>query len=162
MTVASPPDKRAIPVGSARHVYGPRSLAALVPLVARPAYRRRSPAASHLMADWAAVVGPRIAAISAPRKLFAGTLSIAAGGPAAMELQHVSASLIERINAHLGQVAVTRLRFVQDFAAPRPAIAAAPPRRAVEQAGQAVSHLPDGPLRDALQRLGSIVLAPRP
>ena len=157
MTASTKPGK---PAG--RHPYGPRSLAALVPAVARAAYRRRSPAASHLLAEWEAIVGPRIAAMSAPKKLFAGTLSIAAAGPAAMELQHVADVLMERINAHLGERAVTRLRFVQDFSpVPRLALPAPPPAAATEAATRAVAHLPEGALRDSLVRLGAIVLRPR-
>ena len=156
MTAGKGPDKQA-----ARHVYGPRSLAALVPMVARAAYRKRSPAASHLLADWEAIVGPHLASVSAPRKLFAGTLSIAATGPVAMELQHAADVLMQRINAHLGERSVTRLRFVQDFS-PTPRVAPpAPPAAATEAAGRAVAHLPDGPLREALLRLGATVLAPR-
>ncbi len=145
---------------AARHVYGPRSLAALLPIVVRPALRRRSPAASHLIAEWEAIVGPQVAAISQPRRLFSGTLSIAASGSGALELQHGSAALLERINAHLGGRAVTRLRFVQDFA-PRPPTASPPPppRQARDAAASAVAHLPPGPLRDALERLGGCVLA---
>ena len=141
-----------------RHVYGPRSLAALLPDLLRPALRRRSPAAAHLTADWEAVVGPAIAALSQPRRLFSGTLSIAASGTAALELQHLSVALMERINAHLGHKAVSRLRFVQTLdTAPRRL--PAPPPRASAAAAAAVSHLPDGPLREALQRLGNTVLA---
>jgi hypothetical protein len=159
MTASDPGDKTA-----GRHVYGPRSLGAVLPLVTRAAYRRRSPAAAYLMTDWEAVVGPRIAAISVPRKLFAGTLSIAATGPVAMELQHVAAELMQRINAHLGGTSVSRLRFIQDFSpSQRPAAPArhAPPAEALARSGAAVAHLPEGALRDALIRLGAAVLATR-
>jgi hypothetical protein len=65
-----------------------------------------------------------------------------------------------RINGHLGRVAVTRLRFVQDAPAalPRPR----PPRpAAVAQARAAVAGLPEGDLRDALEALGRAVLGAR-
>ena len=141
----------------------PRCLATVGPAVSRRAYKRRGPAATHLMTDWAAIVGPRIAAIGVPRKLFAGTLCIAASGPAAMELQHRATELMARINTHLGQTSVTRLRFVQDFAA-RPPSGPVPPlsdTRAIARAEKAVSHLAPGGLRDALARLGAVVLRPR-
>ena len=103
-----------------RHIYGPRPLGALVPMLVRPAFRKRSPAMAQALADWDAIVGPAIAAVAAPRKLFAGTLSIVCSGPMAVELQHLSEQLIGRINAHLGQIAVTRLRFTQDLRQPPP------------------------------------------
>ena len=143
-----------------RHVYGPRAVGALVPALVKPAFRKRAPATAQVLADWEAIVGPAIAAVSVPRKLFSGTLAIACSGPLAMELQHLAPQLIERINRHLGKVTVTRLRFVQDAPAARPA--PRPPRpAAVARARAAVAGLPDGELRDALEALGRAVLAGR-
>lgn len=142
---------------SERHVYGPRQVSALVPALVRPAFRRRSPATAQVLADWDVIVGPAIAAVATPRKLFGGTLAIACPGPVAMELQHLSGQLIERINIHLGKVAVTRLRFVQDM--PVAARPPPPPRpQAVAEARAAVAGLPEGGLRDALEALGRMVL----
>jgi hypothetical protein len=132
--------------------------AALLAPIVRPAFRGRAPATAQLLADWDAIVGPAIAAVTTPRRLFSGTLAIACPGPVAMELQHLAPQLIERINGHLGRVAVTRLRFVHD-APPRPAVPPAPPPRALAAASRAVAALPEGELRDALERLGRIVLA---
>ena len=64
---------------------GPRALGALLPRLTRPAFKRRSPAGAALMADWAAVVGPDVAAIAAPRRLGNGTLVIGCAGPAAID-----------------------------------------------------------------------------
>ncbi|HEY4251363.1 MAG TPA: DUF721 domain-containing protein, partial [Roseomonas sp.] len=80
---------------------GPRPLGAILPRLTRPAFRRRSPAGAQLMADWPAVVGPALAAISAPKRLSAGTLVLACSGPIAMELTHLAPELIARINTHL-------------------------------------------------------------
>jgi hypothetical protein len=142
-----------------RHVYGPRPLAALVPSLLRPAFRRRAPATAQVLADWPAIVGPALAAVTTPLRLSAGTLAIGCSGTVAMELQHVSDELRGRINAYLGQVAVSRLRFVQ--AAPRPA----PPAPAIGRpaaASPVLDGLPPGDLRDALERLGRAVLTDRP
>ena len=142
-----------------RYVYGPRAISALVPGLVRPAFRKRSPAAAQVMADWDQIVGPSLAAVSQPRKLFSGTLAISCTGPMAMELQHLSVELIARINAYLGQVTVTRLRFVQDMPAPPPR--PVPPRRAVEAAHQATEGVTDPELRAALEKLGQYVLTGR-
>ena len=96
-----------------RHVYGPRPVGALMPRLTRPAFRRRAPATAQVLADWSAIVGPAIAAVTTPRRLAAGTLTIACAGPIAMELQHLATEVIARINAHLGSQTVAALRFVQ-------------------------------------------------
>jgi hypothetical protein len=144
-----------------RHVYGPRPLGALVPKVARPAFRAMNAATAQVMADWDAIVGPMLAAVSAPRRLSAGTLTIACTGPVAMELQHYATELISRINTHLGTTTVRSLRFVQTTsiraaAAPPPP---PPPPWVAEAAEKAVAALPEGDLRDALAALGRAVLA---
>ena len=136
-----------------RHIYGPRAVGALVPALVRPAFRRRAPATAQVLADWEAIVGPAIAAATTPRKLFAGTLAIGCSGPMALELQHLADQLIGRINAHMGRVTVTRLRFVQDAAPPAALLPAVP--RAIRTA---VVDVPDDALRGALERLGRAVL----
>ena len=135
---------------------GPRALGALLPRLTRAAFKRRSPAGAALMADWPEVVGPALAAVTTPKRLANGTLVIACAGPVAMELTHLAPQLIGRINAHLGQVVVERLRFVQRAspgAAPAPSRpaepAALPPR-----VRQAVASVPAGELREALEKLG--------
>src|ERR1700722_19743175 len=142
MTSASGDDK------GSRHVYGPRAVGALLPAVVRPAFRSRAPATAQVLADWEAIVGPAIAAVTTPKKLFSGTLAIACSGPMALELQHLSEQLIGRINGHLGRVAVTRLRFMQELR-PLAATPPAPRQRAVAAAKAAVGALPGGELRDA-------------
>jgi len=134
---------------------GPRALGALLPRLTRPAFKRRSPAGAALMADWPAVVGPALAAVTTPKRFGNGTLVIGCAGPVAMELTHLAPQLIGRINSHLGQAAVERLRFVQQASAagaataPRPAEPAALPPRVRE----AMAAIPQGELREALEKL---------
>ncbi len=141
-----------------RHVYGPRSLASLLPPIVRPAFKARSPAAAQVLADWPALVGPTLAAMATPRRMSGGTLTLAANGPAALELQHLLPQLIARINGALGCALVERVRFVQQD--PAAGLAAAP-SRAVPAAPVAVA-LPDGALHDALARLGGRIAARTP
>jgi hypothetical protein len=141
-------------------MYGPRPLGALIPPLVKPAFRKRAPATAQVLADWEAIMGPAIAAVTTPRKLFAGTLSIACIGPVAMELQHLAPTLIARINAHMGQVIVSRLRFVQDL---QPAPPQGKRRLPADAAARsAVEGMPQGPLRDALESLGRMVLSTPP
>ena len=140
-----------------RHVYGPRPVGQLLPRITRPAFRKRSPAAAQLMADWPEVVGPAIAAVTVPRRLSGTTLVLGCSGPIALELQHLSAELAGRINAHLGRAAVTGFRFVQDTPPPpakpaTPVPMASPP---VDLPGVA-----PGALYDALQALAQAVRRP--
>jgi len=137
---------------AARHPYGPRPLAALMPAITRPAFKRRSPAAAQLLLDWAEIVGPALAAAAVPKRLVGTTLTLACSGPAALELQHLSAVLVGRINGHLGHAAVEHLRFVQDGAPPPP-----PPPPPPRPPPVAVADMPEGALRDALARLGGAI-----
>lgn len=161
-------DTKADIAADRRHVYGPRPLGAVLPGITRTALRRHTQAAAQVMADWPAIIGPALAAVTTPRRLAAGTLTLACAGPIAIELQHLADQVIARINAHLGSPAVQRLRFIQT--APMAPVAPAPKdsERARDQAvaqaaGQAaeaaVAHLPRGELRDALAALGRAVLA---
>src|SRR5690349_17761632 len=76
-----------------RHVYGPRPIGALLPSLTRPAFRRQGPAAAQVLADWPLIIGPELAALTQPRRLVGGTLTIACSGPMAMELQHLAPEL---------------------------------------------------------------------
>jgi hypothetical protein len=71
--------------------------------------------------------------------------------------------LIARINQYLGGSTVRRIRFSQTMS-PRPAVRVRPlvTEAAVAAAADAVSALPDGPLRSALAALGRAVLAETP
>jgi hypothetical protein len=106
------------------------------------------------MADWSQIVGPALGAVTQPLRFSAGTLTIACSGPVAMELQHLAPELIGRVNGHLGQAAVERLRFVQGSLAPRPAPQAARPDRPLPPpVKDRLEALPEGDLRRALENL---------
>jgi hypothetical protein len=143
-----------------RPVHGPRPIAALVPVVTRDAFKRTAPAVAQLMEAWGGIVGPVLAEVTTPRHLAQGTLTIGCSGPVAMELQHLSMELLNRINQYLGSQTVRRLRLVQTAAVRTPPrVSRTRPTEAVAvAASEAVAHLPDGPLRAALTALGSAVL----
>jgi len=148
MTASKQPDKSSI-----RHVYGPRAVGTLLPGLTRAAFKARAPSAAQIMTDWPMMVGPALAAVTAPRRLQGGTLLIGCAGPVAMELQHLAPEIIQRLNAAVGRDAVQRLRFVQDF---RPG---AGPERVVPRSRPLVPPAPipgvaPGELHDALAALG--------
>lgn len=132
-----------------------RTLAALLPNVTAPAFRRRSPTGAMLFASWPDIVGPAHAAVTSPHRLSTGTLTVACAGPVAMELQHQADMLMARINTWCGEPLVARLRFVQD---PTAGIR----RKKILRKGPAptcsLPNIDDESLRTALERLGTGIL----
>jgi len=147
------------PLSSPAPAYrGPHELGALIPRLARPAFRRRSAAAAQVIADWPAIMGPELAAMAEPLKLSAGTLTLGCTGPAAMELSLLGPVVMDRVNAHLGRVAVSRLAFRQRAPSARPAPAAPPPARPAPlpaELTRQLDSLPEGELRAALAKLSA-------
>lgn len=155
MTNPPPASKRKnapTPAEPPRRAMRARSLAALLPAVSRPVFRKQSATAVQVMTDWPDIVGPHLAALTVPRRLGAGTLTVACSGPVAMELQHLAPTVIARINTTCGQGVVRRLKMVQDLTVlPRPQPR---PQRQAPPAPVRIDDMPDGPLKDALARLG--------
>ena len=87
--------------------------AAVVPDVTRQSFRKHNPASAQIVADWDIIVGPKVAAMTVPRRLDRGVLTIACAGPVAMELHYVGVEMINRINTHLGGQPVHSLKFTQ-------------------------------------------------
>jgi hypothetical protein len=137
---------------------GPRPVGAILPGVARKVYRKQTPAAAQIQLDWEVIVGPKVAAMTVPRRLDRGTLTVACSGAAAMSLHYVGQELINRINTHLGGQPVQALKFTQAGMPRSRAPVAAPAPEAVPEAEAAVADLPDGPLRSALASLGRVVI----
>ena len=152
-TAKSQPDK------SARFVGGPRAIGALIPTVTRPAFRARSPAAAQLMGDWVDIVGPALSLVTQPKRLADGTLTLACAGPIALELQHLTGQLADRINAHFGRPLVQRFRFLQGDVI---AAQAQPTHRRSSPTPIDVPGLPPGELREALAQLGGTVAESQP
>lgn len=140
----------------------PRSLASLVRPVTRKAIGKQAAAIGQLMADWPALFpdGPvRHAwpeALSFPRgRGMGGTLTLRVDPVDALILQHGGDRIIARVNQHLGQEAVIRLKFVQRIPdKTRPA-----PRRSratgdVSEIDAMVEGVENSDLRDRLRRIG--------
>ncbi len=139
-----------------RFLGGPRPVGALIPALTRPAFKRKSPAGAMIMADWPALVGPAIAAVTQPLRLTQGTLTLACSGPVAMEMQHLAPQLAGRINAALGRVAVERFRFVQRAPASAPVrkLRETEPKPLPGRVESALDGVSSPELREALARLG--------
>jgi hypothetical protein len=141
--------KQDVPPPEPPRNYAPRGIAALLAPVIRPAFRRRAPAAAHLLADWDSLSGPELSTLASPVKFAGGTLTLACAGPAALELQHVAPQIIARLNQAIGQTMVERLRFIQ-----KPPTAAPPQPTTLPRTPRSLpKNLPEGPLGEALAKL---------
>ena len=123
-----------------------------------------------LKADWPAVVGPELARTTRPDAILAGrgaragkALRLKVSGAAALEVQHRSGQIVERVNAYFGHRVIDDVRLVQGvIAAPRPAPRVPRPDPAVEQAmALRAANVKDPDLRAALARLGARIATDR-
>jgi hypothetical protein len=125
-----------------------------------------------LKARWKEIVGEALAGRSEPVKLVksrtgGATLELRVAGPVAALVQHQAPLILDRLNLYLGPATVAKLRIVQGpLNKPPTAAAAAPKRRsrapldaaAERELSASLAEAPDGPLKDALLRLGREVL----
>ncbi len=130
------------------------------PIVAR----RGGGVLGRLKAEWAAVVGAELAALTWPETLGRdGALKLRVASSHALDLQHRAPLVIERINRFFGREAVARLVLVQGpLPLPAPPATARPtPLTAAEAQALDIrlADIADPELRAALARLGRLVLA---
>ncbi len=145
-----------------------RPLADLATGLLSDSFRRQGFASSELVVRWETIVGSEIASHAEPLKIQwprrmegdapqPGTLVLRVDGPAAIEIQHMSQLILERVNRYFGFAAVERIAIRQAPLRGRPS---RPVRRLDPDAVQAVADtLPeaDEGLRMALARLGAAV-----
>jgi hypothetical protein len=119
---------------------------------------------ARLKSEWTAIVGPDVAAATWPEALArGGTLKLRVAPAKALELQHRTPLVIERVNLFFGREAVTRLALVQG-PLPLAAPTRLPPDRPLGAAEAAalddqLAVVTSPELRDALARLGRRVIA---
>lgn len=132
-----------------------RQIGTFVPELTQPAFKKKSPLLTRLIMDWEDFVGPRLGSQTEPRRLSAGTLTLACSGPLAMELQHLAPQIIERINTTCGlrgEHGIARLKIVQDRVA-----FVAPSRKRPSPRPVEVPDIQDDALREALEKLGGYI-----
>ncbi len=130
----------------------------------------RSTSLVRLKADWPAVVGPELARTTRPDALLAGrgaragkALRLKVSGAAALEVQHRSGQIVERVNAYFGHKMIDDVRIVQGvISAPPPALKVPRPDPVVEQAvASRTASVQDPDLRAVLTRLGARITTGR-
>lgn len=140
----------------------------MVPQVASKALGKKGLGYGKLVTDWRLIAGADLGEATAPLKLAFprsertdATLTLEVTPARAVEVQHVLPQLIERVNAVFGYRAVARIKLVQRTQPRRPVFANLRPLSAVEESElvQMTALVPDGGLREALERLGRAVHA---
>ena len=130
----------------------------------------RSTSLIRLKADWPAVVGPELARTTRPDALLAGrgaragkALRLKVSGAAALEVQHRSGQIVERVNAYFGHKMIDDVRIVQGvISAPRPTARTPRPDPVIEQeVASRTASVEDPELRAVLTRLGARIIAGR-
>ena len=147
----------------------PRPLAELLHKTLGEVFARQGFASAEVITRWADIVGAEIAAHTEPERIGwprpihghlpqPGTLFLRVEGPAAIEIQHLSGVILERVNRFFGWQALASLRLRQaplgrKTRKPLPA----PDPDATERIKAELGAIENEPLRDALARLGAAI-----
>jgi hypothetical protein len=147
-----------------------KPLSVLLSDVFSDAYAKQGFAARELVTRWAEIAGAEIAAHSEPLKMQwprpvqgqvqePATLVLRVEGPMALEIQHASDAILERVNRFFGWSAVGKLALRQ---APlsrrrRSVVPSAPDPKSVAEVAKTLSSIEDEELRAALARLGASI-----
>jgi hypothetical protein len=147
---------------------GARPLADLATGLLAQSFRKQGFASSELIVRWETIVGSEVALHAEPLKIQwprgsegenpePGTLVLRVEGPAAIEIQHMSQVILERVNRYFGWAAIDRIAIRQ---APLRGLPRKPDRTldplAIQQVADTLPDLDEG-LKMALARLGAAV-----
>src|SRR4030088_3093810 len=147
-----------------------KPLSVLLSDVFSDAYAKQGFAARELVTRWGEIAGPEIAAHSEPLKIQwprpvdgqpqePATLVLRVEGPMALEIQHASDVVLQRVNRFFGWSAVGRLALRQAPLSRRERSGAsrAPDAKSVAEVAKTLSSVEDEELRAALARLGASI-----
>jgi hypothetical protein len=163
----------------ARAASGARPIGAYAARALDPSARARGFATTALLSEWPAIVGAELAEFTMPDRVVwprrredaeqpnlkqgrrgeGAILVLRVEGPRAIEVQHRSGQILERVNTYFGYQAVAEMRILQAPVARRPARAPSPAVPADEDALPPSASIEDEGLRKALSRLGSAARA---
>ena len=148
----------------------PKSLGQLVGKTIADALARQGFASTGVVTHWPEIVGPEIADHAEPMRMIwprrvheddpePATLVLRVEGPVALEIQHLSGVIIERVNRFFGWRAVGRIQIRQAPLARRgrKAPPPAPDPAIVARLAAGMADIADDELRGALARLGAAV-----
>jgi hypothetical protein len=156
--------------GNSKRGSAPKTLASHVGKLIKPIFGERGFADAAIINDWPVIAGEHLANHSAPEKIHytqgrksKGTLHLRIdNGGLAIQLQHLEAVLIERINAYFGFGAVQHIRITQGPLpeTPEGKITLPRPLSETEERGllNCLSDVDDDDLHQVLERLGRAIL----
>jgi hypothetical protein len=158
-----------------------RPLRDLLGKVVGDAFTRQGFASAELVTRWREIAGVEIAAVSEPIKIQwpraspslpapasagsgwgqpAGTLVLRVEGPAAIEIQHLTQVICERVNRFLGWRAIERIALRQaPLRRTAPKSQRKPDAAAAARLAASLPEIADDELRQAVARLGAAVKA---
>ena len=161
-------------IENSRRLHATSAIGRLLSDLLSPAARRRGFAQAAVLAEWDRIVGPMLAARCQPVRLAFergrtthGVLFLRARGGAALELQHATLQICERVNDYMGYPAVARVHLMQvplprPTPLPRPAPRAPCPTRSSTRGWRRNWRgVEDPDLRAVLHRLGRAVAGTR-
>ncbi len=148
----------------------PRPLSAFAGSALNEALKAQGFASADIVSRWADIVGAEIAAHSEPLKINwprqgteespePATLVLRVEGPAAIEIQHLSSVILERVNRFFGWRAIGRLALRQaplKRTAPK-TVPPPPDPAATARIAESLPQVEDEHLRQALARLGAAI-----
>ena len=148
----------------------PRPLADLVGACVAGVFERQGFTSREIVTHWDDIVGPEIAAFAEPIRMQwirsrdpdespPATLVLRVEGPAAIEIQHQSAVIVERVNRYFGWQALAGIALRQAPLVRRRAKRARPviDQRLAEALAAQMTGIADPGLRTALGRLGAAI-----
>ena len=147
-----------------------KPLSVLLSDVFSDAYAKQGFAARELVTRWAEIAGAEVAAHSEPLKIQwprpverqeheAATLVLRVEGPMALEIQHASDVILQRVNRFFGWNAIGRLALRQAPLSRGDAskVPIGPDATDVAKVAETLSAVEDDELRSALARLGASI-----
>jgi hypothetical protein len=146
-----------------------RPLADLAASLLSDSFRKQGFASKELVTSWPDIVGADIAVCAEPLKIQwprgmegeaqqPGTLVLRVEGPAAIEIQHLSGVILERVNRFFGWQAVGRIAIRQaPVSRPRKKELRKIDPKSVEKVVEDLGMVEDDALRQALGRLGAAI-----
>ena len=113
------------------HKKGARTVGQFLPAITRPVFEKFGFQRAALLTDWDMIVGEPLCHFTAPEQIkwqggnneqaeieqfgqkSGATLIVRVEGPAALEVQHSTPQIIERINGYFGYKAISSIRILQ-------------------------------------------------
>ena len=144
-----------------------RSAGELVGSIGDRSFRRFGFVQSSIVSRWSEIVGERYAKVSAPESIrfptgrkAGGVLTLLVDGAHAPLIQHLTPTIVERVNRFFGYAAINRIVFRQGKPPQPPPRPARPQLRPVpKELGEGLREIADPELRMCLESLASQIVA---